>query len=145
MLNRHRQSRNIRNTYDSFGSGTKLLFTFLSLRFFDTWRERQNFFLCWLFHQTPPHVAHFVDPNWSHRGEAKNWLPSSRLESQLSRSEFKSELTVFFKFQNPQPTLPGMTSFTSPVLFPIWGFYCDISHCHTRPACAWTPALHVCT
>ena len=29
--------------------------------------------------------------------------------------------------KNPRPSLPGMTSFTSPVKFPIWGFYCD---CH---------------
>ena len=34
-----------------------------------------------------------------------------------------------------------MTSFTSPVKFPIWGFYCDISDCHIIPARAWTPAL----
>ena len=35
------------------GSGTKLLFTFLSLRFFDMRRERHNFFLGWLFHLKP--------------------------------------------------------------------------------------------
>ena len=67
----------------------------LSLRFFDIRRERHSFFnKC---------AAHSVDPNWSRRGETKNRLPSSRLESQLSLSEFKSQLTVFFfKFQNPQ-------------------------------------------
>ncbi len=57
------------------GSGIKLLFTFLSLRFFDMRRERHNFF--------NKRAAHFIDPNWSHRGETKNRLPSSRLESQL--------------------------------------------------------------
>ena len=62
-------------------------------------------------------------------GEAKNRLPSSRL-----------------LFQIPQIlSASGMTSFTSPVLFPIWGFYCDISDCHIRPARAWTPALNMCT
>ena len=78
------------------GSGTKLLFTFLSLRFFDMRKERHNFFnKC---------AAHFADSNWSRRGEAKNRLPSSRLESQLSRSEFISQLTgfFFFRFQNSQ-------------------------------------------
>ena len=90
------------------GSGTKLLFTFLSLRFFDMRRERHNFF--------NKLSAHFVDPNWSRRGETKNRLPYSRLESQLILSEFKSQLTVFFsKFQNHQ-------RFTSPVSFSIWFF-----------------------
>ena len=28
------------------------------------------------------------------------------------------------------------------VLFPIWGFYCDISNCHIRPPRAWTPVLN---
>ena len=32
---------------------------------------QHNFLLCWLFHLSPPHAAHFVDPNWSHRGETK--------------------------------------------------------------------------
>ena len=63
------------------GSGTKLLFTFLSLRFFDMRRERHNFF--------NNRAAYFIDP--------KNRLPSSRLESQLTRSEFKSQLTASFQ------------------------------------------------
>ena len=74
------------------GSGTKLLFTFnfLSLRFFHMRRERHNFF--------NKRVAHFVDPNWSHLNETKNRLPSSRLDSQL---------TLFFKSQNPQLAASG--------------------------------------
>ena len=98
------------------GSGWKFLFTFLSLRFFDMRRERHNFF--------NKRGAHFVDPNWSCLGETKNRLPSSRLESQL---------TVFFQIQK-YSALPDMTSFTSPVTFPIWGFYCDICDCHICPA-----------
>ena len=43
------------------GSGTKLLFTFLSLRFFDMRRERHNFF--------NKHAAHFADFNWSRLGD----------------------------------------------------------------------------
>ena len=76
-------------------------------------RERHtNFFLCWLFHLTPPRAAHFIDPNWSHRGETKNRLPSSRLESQL---------TIFFQIPKSS-ALPGMTSFTSPVFIFYLGF-----------------------
>ena len=98
----------------------KLLFTFLSLRFFDMRREREthNFFLCWLFHLTPPRAAHFVDPNWSRRGETKNRLPSSRLESQL----------LLF-FQIPQILsasghdiihVPGPISFLRFLLWHLW-------------------------
>ena len=137
------------------------LFTFLNLRSFDMRRERHNFFnKC---------VAHFVDPNWSRRGETKNRLPSSRLKSQLSDSTNAQasrssilvsprwapkivflvqslNLNFFFFFQIPKSSvLPSMTSLTSPVSFPIWGFYCDISDCHIHPAHAWTPALNVCT
>ena len=52
-----------------------------------------------------------------------------------------NSLLLFKITKNPSPSLPGMTSFTSPVLFPIWGFYCDICDCHILPAYAWTPAL----
>ena len=114
----HKESRNIRNwfRYETF-------ITLLSLRFFDMRRERHNFF--------NKRAAHFVDPNWS---GLENRLHSSRLESQLFRSEFKSQ--QFFFFQIPKSSaLPSMTSFTSPVPFTIWGFYCDISDCHICPAC----------
>ena len=86
----HREPENTRNTWRlSFGSGTKLLFTFLSSRFFDLGRESDTIsfyadFSIW----TPPRVAHFADP--------KNRLPSSRL---------KSQLTDFF-FSNPQILSP---------------------------------------
>ena len=91
------------------GSGTKILFTFFSLRFFDMRRERHNFF--------NKRTAHFVDPN------KIDYLPVA------------SNLNYCF-FPNPKilgSSLPGMTSFKSPVLFPIWVFYCDISDCHIRP------------
>ena len=73
------------------GSGTKLFITFLSLKFFDMRRERHNSF--------NKRAAHFVDPNWSRRGD---YLP------------LDSNLNCFF-FQIPKSSaLPGMTSFTSP-------------------------------
>ena len=77
MGNRHWESRNIRNTQRfSFGSGTKLFITFLSLRLFDMRRERHNFFLCWLFHLTPPRAAPrrklLVWPRWAPK---INFLP----------------------------------------------------------------------
>ena len=81
-------------------SGTKLFITFLSLRFFDMRRERRNFF--------NKRAAHFVDPNWSRRGETKNQLASARLESQL---------TAFFFKSSKSSALPGMMSFTSRFYF----------------------------
>ena len=45
------------------------------------------------------------------------------------------------KSPNPQPTLPGMTSFTFLVSFPIWEFYFDICEWRILPAHTWTPAL----
>ena len=84
--NIHRESENTRNTWRlSFGSGTKLFITFLSLRFLGMGRERHNFFLCWLFHLDPHHVRH-------PRRKLLVW-PRRAPENQLSRSEFKSQLS----------------------------------------------------
>ena len=66
---------------------------------------------------------------------SENRLSSASVESQLSRSVFKSQL---FLFQIPKSSaLPGMMSFTSPVPFPLWSFYFDISDCHIH-ACVNT-------
>ena len=41
---------------------------------------------------------------------------------------------LLFKItKNPSISLPGMMLFTSPVTFPIWGFYYDICDCHILP------------
>ena len=120
-----------------FSSGTKLLLPsgLLGLQHEERERERHTQFL--LFHLALPRAAHLVDPTG---------LASSRFENQLTSARFKSQLTAFLQ-KSPKilrPLLPGMTSFTPPVLFTIWGFYYDICDCHTLPALAWTPALNVC-
>ena len=136
--NRHRESETLDDS---------LLFTFLSLRFFDTRRERHTiyyyaYFSIWPHHmQSPPQTTGLASAS------SENRLASSKPKSQLTRSEFKSQLFFFF-FSNSEilsPSLPGMTSFTSPISFSIWGFYCDICDCHIHPARALTPALNVCT
>ena len=107
-------------------SGTKLLLPSWLLGFQHEERETQ-FLLCWLFHLTQQRAAHLVDPTG---------LALLRLENQLASSRFKSQLTTFFQ-KSPQilsPSLLGMTSFTSPVLFPIRGFYYDTCDCHILPA-----------
>ena len=82
-------------------------------------RERRYFF--------NKRAAHFIDPNWFRLGETKNRLPSSRLESQLFRSEFKSQLTVFF-FQIPKSSAlwawrhsrPRFNSYLRFLLWHLW-------------------------
>ena len=124
------ESENTRNTYDSlFWFRYETFITFLSLRFFDMWRGRdtKKFLLCWLFHLTPPRAA--PRPKllvWPRRAPKIGLLrPSPNLNS-----------LFFSNSKILGPSLPGMTSFTSPVLFSIWGFYCDICDCHIRPALA---------
>ena len=88
-VHKHRNPKNTQNTWQlSFGSGTKLLFTFLSLRFFDMRRERHNFFLCWLFHLTPTTCG--TPPQTT-------GLASASSENQLASSKPKSQLTAFFQ------------------------------------------------
>ena len=125
----------IRKTLE-IGSGTKLLFTFLSLRFFDMRSGDTQFLFMLTFPSDPTTGGTFRRPTTG--------LAEASSENRLFHSEFKSQLTVFFK--SPKSSaLPCMTSVTSLALFPIWDFYCDISDCHIRSARAWTPALNVCT
>ena len=129
--NRHRESQNTQNWfwYETF----YYLFEFKVFRH----EERETQFLSML---TFPSGPHHVWPPPQTTGLA---LASSK--NRLACSEFKSQLTAFFQISKSSAPLPGMTSFTSPVTFPIWGFYCDISDCHICPAHKWTPALSVCT
>ena len=119
-------------------------------------REREaQFLLYWLFVQrqlsthwpnkcacVPQQTTGLSSPRFESQLAG---LSSPRFESQLASSSLKSQITAFFKIpKNPSPSLPGMTSFTSLVSFPIRGFYYDICDCHTLPTRAWTPALNVC-
>ena len=128
MWNRHRGSEK-----HEIGSGTKLLFTFLSLSFFDMRRERHNFFLCWLFHLSPPRAA----PPLQTIG-----LASVSFENRLSCSEFKSQLTAFFQIFKSS-ALPGLTSFTSPVSF-LSGFFVTSVIVTSAPhsVCSPNPPVH---
>ena len=102
------------------GSGTKLLFTFLSLRFFDMRRERHNFFLCWLFHLTPPRAAHFVDPNRSRL----DYLP---LDSNLNYCFFQISKSSARRFRAWRHSRPRFISYLGFLLEHLW-----LSH----PPCA---------
>ena len=130
-----------RNTDDSLGSGTKLLLPSLSLGFRHEERETQ------FFYADCSSIASFklTDSTNAHaHPAANNWTGLAQTRIQIASSKSKSQLTAFIN-KNPSLSLPGMTSYTSPGSFSIWGFYCDICDCHILLACVWTPALNVCT
>ena len=104
-----------RNTDDSLCSGTKLLLPSWLLGFRHEERETQ-FLLCWLF------VQRQLSTYWPNKRaripQQTTGRASPRFESQLASSILKSQLTAFFKIpKNHSPSLPGITPFTSPVLF----------------------------
>ena len=91
----------------------------------------------------PPQIripTHFVQSQISTLlVQFQNSTNSSRGKSQLfwtARPGIRISTNCFFRkiTQNHGPSLPGMMSFTSPAIFPIWGFYCDICDCHILSA-----------
>ena len=86
-----------------------------------------------------------IDPTTCGTSPQTTNLASASSENRLASSKPKSQLTVFFKFQNSPPIASGHDVIHIPVSFPIWGFYCDICDSHILPASAWTPALNACT
>ena len=89
---------------------------------FSTWGERERerhththtIFLCWL-------LLHRQQPTRGTRS-AQIRLASPSSESRHFRSEAGTQLSAFLKSPNPQPTLPRMTSFTSPGTNTYLGF-----------------------
>ena len=125
--------RKTRNTDDSLGTGTKLLLPSLSLGFQHEERERQFFYADCSF------IVSFqlTDSTKAHAHPAvHNWTGLTQVRKiNLLRLSPNLNSPLLFKItKNRSLSLPGMTSFTSPVLFPIWVFYCDICHCHILPA-----------
>ena len=139
--NRHRESE-IHKTLE-IGSGTKLLFTFLCVRFFDMRRERHNFFLCWLFHLTPTMCGPLLQTTGLASASSKNLLPSSNVKSQLQLTQptcgarsaqsflasprSKSRLTVFFQIPKILSAsghdvfhVPGPISYLGFLLWHLW-------------------------
>ena len=84
-------------------------FYYLWVKGYSTWGERDTIFLCWL-------LLHRQLPTQPTRGARSSQicLASPISESRLSRSEAGTQIPPFLKSPNPQPTLPGMTSPTSP-------------------------------
>ena len=105
-------------------SGTKHLLTSW-LKFFNTKRERHNFYYADCTIWPNKCAAHPVASSWT--GLAQSWI----------------SINSFSKSPNSQPITPGHDVIHTPVPFSIWGFYNDICDCHILCAWAWT-VLNVC-
>ena len=139
-----------RNTWrlSLFRYETFINFFFWLLVFFDTRRERHThtIFAMLTVSTDPTTRGASCRPNWT--GLAKAQKSTRFVQRQISThsSSFKSQLPAFLK-KSPKilsPSLPGMTSFTSPVSFAIRGFYYDVCDCYIPCARARTAALNVC-
>ena len=132
MWNRLRESKNTK-LYE-IGSGTKLLSPLFEFKGFSTWgeRETQSFYADCFYISSQPNprtasVAHEVV------------LATPRSESQLFRSDARTQLTTFSQisahacgaWRHPNTLVP----------ISLWDFYFDISEWHILSARAWTPAI----
>ena len=126
--------RKTRNTDDSLGSGTKLLLPSLSLGFRHEGKEGHN--ISMLTVRPSSAVNSLTQPTRVRTPQSTNCpgLAQVRKINSLRLSPNLNSLFFFKIIKNPSPSPLGMTSFTSPVIFPIWGFYCDICDCHILPA-----------
>ena len=100
----------------------KTFITFLTFRF-STQGERDTIFTMLTVH--PASALNSLTQQTHMHPAANNWtgLALPWFESQLASSSLKSQLTAFFiKPKNPSPSLPGMTSFTSPSPISYPGF-----------------------
>ena len=112
------------------GSGTKLLFAFLSLKV-STWGKRDTSFLCWLL----LHRQLSTQPKCGARSTPSR-LASPSSESQPSSSEAGTQQTAFSQIS--AHTSGVWCHPNTLVSFPIWDFYFDISEWHILSARANT-------
>ena len=110
--------------------------TFLTLRFFDTGRERDTASTMLTVPSDPTTRGYPVVHNWT--GLAQVQISTRFVEPQISTHCFFSKIT-----QNSQSIASGHDVIHVPSPISIRGYY-DICDCHILPAQAWTPALNVC-
>ena len=107
--------RKIRKTDDSLGSGTKLLLPSLSLGFRHDERKTQ-FFNADCSSIVSFQLTDSINPS----GHKHTGLAQVRKINSLRLSPNLNSLLLFKITMNPSPSLPGVTSFTSPILFAIF-------------------------
>ena len=133
----HRNPKNTRKTDDSRLFWYETFITFLTF-WFSTQGERDTIFTM----LTVP-----SDSTTHGTSRRLNWPGLAQIRKSTCFVQPQNSTNCFFFQKSPKilsPSLPGMTSFTSPVPFTIRGFYYHICDCHILPARAWTPALNVC-
>ena len=139
FINIYRNPKNTKHLWlFFFGSGTKLSFTFMSLRFFDMRREREthNFFLCWLFHLTPPHAASAAN-YWSGLGELRK--STCFIQAQIStHSFFQIPKSSTHRFQAWCHSRPQSISYLGFLLWHLWLSHLPRAHVNTC-----TPCVHL--
>ena len=123
MWNRHQKLETLRNWF------RYKIFYYLWVKGNSTCGERGTIFLCWLFHLPPTMFG--TQPQTT-------GLVSASPKSQPSSSEARTQLLLFLKSPNHQPTLP-VCDVTH--IIPIWDFYFDISEWCILSMHVWTPAL----
>ena len=135
VWNRQRESE-IHDIHE-IGSGTKLLFIFLSLKVFRHEESERHNLLCWLL----LHRQFSTQPTREARC-AQSRLASPSSESQLPRSVAGTQLSAFSQIPKSSAHTSGAWRHLHPlVTTPIWNFYFDISERHILSARALTPAL----
>ena len=93
--------------------------------------ERHTIFLCWLFVHSQLSTRWLNQRAYAPHSPQTHWpRPGPKKPTRFHLSPNLNSMLFFKITKNPSQSLPGMTSFTSPVTFPIWGFYCDICDCH---------------
>ena len=95
----------------SFGSGTKLFITFLSLRFFYMRRERHTQFLSKLTFLSEPHYVRHISLTPTGLAEARSKIDCLPLDLNLN---------YLFIFKSPKSS--ALPSFTSPDVISYLGF-----------------------
>ena len=108
--NIHRESRNIRNTDDSLSSGTKLLLPSWLLRIQHEERETHNFYYADCSSIVTTRLTDLTNAHAHLAVHKLDWPRPVQISTHCFYSKSRS------------PSLPGMTSFTSPVIFSIWRF-----------------------
>ena len=109
--------RKTRNTDDFLGSGTKLLLPSLSLGFRHEERERHNFSM--LTVRPSSTLNSLTKPMRVRTPQSTNCtgLVQVLKINSLRLASNPNSLLLFKITKNPSPSLPGMTSFTSPDYF----------------------------
>ena len=127
--------RGIRETQTTlfFGSGTKLLLTFFSLRFSVMRRERHNFLLCWPFHLTPPRAApHHKLLVWPRRAPKIDLLrPSPNLNCLF----FQFLKSSAHRFRAWRHSYPQFISYLGFLLWYLWLSHPPRAHVNTCTQC----------